>query len=185
MIDAERDVQLEEWRLQLDLMQVFATLLVFSLVIVIVYATVNGWPESQPAKRFEVSLYLSLLGLFGVLGSGLLIFLEPWSSWIHFPSFLTGTVMLGMAFPSYLAYRTVREETDVSLCMTPIIVLRKSAGNSLAVALALVVSLIAATWFRELPNDSMFAISMLILIIVLVTHNVSTVYYLQREHSEG
>ncbi|MHA1905012.1 MAG: hypothetical protein ACXADL_06290 [Candidatus Thorarchaeota archaeon] len=171
--------------MQLDLMQVFATLLAFLLIIVLVQMTVNGWPESQPALRFRTSFYLSLLGLFEALGSGLLMYLNPWSSFNYFSSFLLGTVVLGLAFPSYLAHRKVREEIAVSLESTPILVLRKSAVNSLAVALALVVCSIVFTWSGELSNDTMFAILGVILIIALVTHNISAVYYLQRQHSEG
>jgi hypothetical protein len=176
-------VLLEDWRLQLDLMQVLSTLLLFSLVFVVVIMTVTGWPETQPKHRFRTFFYLSLLGLFAASGSILFMYLNPWASWFHFPELLLGVVILGVAFPGFLAYRAVREETDENLNRVPIIVLQKSARNSLAVALAAVVSLIQITWHGELSNDLLFLSCWLFLIMILVTHNISTVYYMQRNHS--
>ncbi|MHA2323398.1 MAG: hypothetical protein ACXACG_17355 [Candidatus Thorarchaeota archaeon] len=168
--------------MQLDLMQVFSTLLVFSLVFAVVIITITGWPETKPKHRFSVFFYLSLLGLFGASGSGLFMYLYPWEFWFHFPSLLLGVVILGVAFPGFLAYRTVREETNETLNRFPIIVLQKSARNSLAVALAAIVSLIQITLYGELSNDLLFLGCWLFLIMILVTHNISTVYYMQRKH---
>jgi uncharacterized membrane protein len=165
-------------------MLVLGAFLGFSLVIVIVQMTVTGWPEIQPKLRFEVSFYLSLLGIFGILGSLLFIYLEPWSTWFNFSSLLMGIVLLGMAFPSCLAYRQVRGETDATLSRTPLALLHKSAGNSLAVALAAVVSLLIATWQGAVPDSFISISGWSILFLVLITHNISTIYYLQKQHSE-
>ncbi|MHA2150162.1 MAG: hypothetical protein ACXAAN_16105 [Candidatus Thorarchaeota archaeon] len=170
--------------MQLDLMQVLSTLLAFSLVLAIVIATVTGWPESKLKYRFEVSFYLSLLGLFSVLGSGLLMYFEPWSFSFHYSSMLWGVVLFGMAFPSYLVHKSVREETDESRGKFSIIVLHKSARNSLAVALAAVVSFISFVPYNELLDGSLFLGGWLVLVMILVTHNISTVYYLRRQHTE-
>ncbi|MHA2286811.1 MAG: hypothetical protein ACXABZ_13175 [Candidatus Thorarchaeota archaeon] len=82
------------------------------------------------------------------------------------------------------AYRTVREEIDETLNRIPIIVLQKSARNSLAVAMAAIVSFIQITWLGELSNNLLFLSGWLILIVILVTHNISTIYYVQKLHSD-
>ncbi|MHA2349222.1 MAG: hypothetical protein ACXADL_06270 [Candidatus Thorarchaeota archaeon] len=170
--------------MQLDMMQIIPILLVFSLIFAVVVMAVTGWPKMKPKERFRTFFYLSLLGLFGASGSGLFMILDPWASWFHFPSFLLGVVILGLAFPSFLAYRTVREEIDETLNRIPIIVLQKSARNSLAVAMAAIVSFIQITWLGELSNNLLFLSGWLILIVILVTHNISTIYYVQKLHSD-
>ena len=167
------------------MVQILSTLFVFSVVFAVVIITVTGWPETKPKHRFRVFFLFSFWGLFQASGSGLFLYLYPWASGVHFPSFLFGVVILGVAFPSFLAYRTVREETDETLNRFPNTVLQKSARNSLAMALAAVVSLIQIAWYLELSNDLLYLSSWLFLSMILVTHNLSTVYYIQRKHSEG
>ncbi|MHA1958457.1 MAG: hypothetical protein ACW968_16215 [Candidatus Thorarchaeota archaeon] len=170
--------------MQLDMMEILPILLMFSLIFVVVVMAVTEWPKMKPMDRFRTFFYLSLLGLFGASGSGLFMILYPWESWFHFPSFLLGVVILGLAFPSFLVYRTVREEIDEIFNRIPIIVLQKSARNSLAVALAAVVSFIQITWLGELSIDLLFLSGWFILIMILVTHNISTVYYMQKLNSD-
>ncbi len=170
--------------MQLDLFQVLVTLLAFSLVLVIVINSVTGWPESQPKYRLEVSLYLSLLGLFLTLGFGLLMYLELWTFWTHYTNVVLGGVLFGMAFPSYLVNRSVREETDESQRKFSTTVLHKSARNGLAVAVAAIVSFILIAPVAELLNDSLFLGGWLVFVMILVTYNISTVYYLRRQHAE-
>ena len=157
-----------------------AVLLVFSLVVIVSFMTVTGWPESQPKLRFEVSLYLSLLGLFAVLGSGLTMYLDPWSLQSSSVNLLVGAVLLGMALPSYLAYRGVRNKVDGLPDGIPTTALRKSAVNSLAVALGAIASLALITLYNGLPEESLYIICVLVLVLVLATHNISTIYYLRR-----
>ncbi|MCK4245463.1 MAG: hypothetical protein KAX20_07555 [Candidatus Omnitrophica bacterium] len=163
----------------MDLTLIIAVMGFFPLVVVIVIMTVTGWPVTKFDHRFEMYTYLSTLGLLLTVGSGLLMYFFPWESWFHFPDFLLGVVILGVAFPGYWAHRGIGKEASTIAYKDPIFIVQKAASDTLSVAFAAVVTIILVSSYGFFSIDVLVVVGWLILIIMLITCNLLTVYYVR------
>lgn len=169
--------------MQLEPLQALTVVVFFLLVLVLVHMTVTGWPESLGSNKLANSYYLTLLGLFSTTGNLLLLFFDSLGSWLYFPSLLLSVVVLGFSFPSYLTFRKTEnmakfhQDTDLSY------VLKRSILNAFAVSFTSIICLIAFTWNGEFQNESLLFVLVLTLAMILITHNVSTIFYLYRHKS--